>query len=120
MPRNYTCQGWTANELYDLFNTRYFRGRLPKIPVRWVAPHARERSVIGCTRFRLEEDGVERPYEICIHPRIKNEGAIWVLTLLHEQVHVEQYKVPREQAHGRKFEKRMKQLAQQGAFRGLW
>ena len=41
-------------------------------------------------------------------------------TLLHEMVHVEQWKLPRKQAHGRKFQKRMKQLAAVGAFNGIW
>jgi len=35
-------------------------------------------------------------------------------------VHVEQWKVPTKQAHGNKFNKRMKRLANLGAFRGLW
>ena len=43
------------------------------------------------------------------------------MTVLHEMVHVEQWdKVTDRTMHGRKFQKRMKQLAARGAFNGLW
>lgn len=120
--------GYTATELYDLFNSRYFRGRLPKIPVRWVLPAStpkRSKHLLGATHFAHERiPGTRRhkkvPVYISLHPKIKNMGVIWVMTLLHEMVHVEQHYLPESQAHGRKFEARMRDLANKGAFRTLW
>lgn len=122
MAKSYLCGGLTANELYDLFNRRYFRERLPKIPVRWVLPQdteKRSRGALGCTLFRVG-DGRLTPVEIRLHPKLRNSGTVWATTLIHEMVHVQQWRLPRSQAHGRKFNNRMKQLASLGAFNGLW
>jgi predicted SprT family Zn-dependent metalloprotease len=44
-----------------------------------------------------------------------------IMTVIHELVHVEQWdEVTDKTQHGRKFQKRMKQLAARGAFSGLW
>ena len=61
-----------------------------------------------------------KPVKITLNPKYKTALVVWAQTLLHEMVHVEQWKLPRKQAHGRKFQKRMKQLAAVGAFNGIW
>ena len=121
MAKPYVCGGYTANELYDLFNSRYFRNKLPKIPVKWSDPSGRRytgesRGIMGATWF----NGDGRPRMISLNPKYKSSGTVWVTTLLHEMVHVEQYNLPAKQAHGRKFQKRMKRLANAGAFNHLW
>lgn len=120
MAKPYVCGGCTANELYDIFNSRYFRGRLPKIPIKWshdLGFEGNRKGILGSTHY----DGVtNRPKLISLNPKYKSSGTIWVTTLLHEMVHVEQWRTPAKQAHGHKFQKRMKQLANKGAFNGLW
>jgi len=63
----------------------------------------------------------ERKFEIWISEEIKKFKAITILTVLHECVHVETWdRVTQKSCHGRLFNKRMKQLANKGAFNGLW
>ena len=112
---------WKPKELYLFLNSRYFRGRLPDIPVVWSAKrhNGRENRNMGATIFQWGKDGVLRPTKIVLNPQYKNAFVIWAGTLLHEMVHVQQWKLPREQAHGRKFQKRIKQLVAVGAYNGL-
>jgi hypothetical protein len=111
----------TPKELYHLLNSRYFGGRLPKdlrvgFDKRSFAG-GRARMILGST-WSDHETG--RPIRISLNPLYRKQSRIWIGTLIHEMVHVQQWKVPEEQAHGRKFQKRMKQLAALGAFNGLW
>jgi hypothetical protein len=62
----------------------------------------------------------DRPKEIHLNPRFRGASGVWLRTLFHEIVHIEQWSLPAKDAHGPKFEKRMKQLAVAGAFNGLW
>ena len=101
-------------DLYPFYNARYFRGRLPRIPVVF-RPDKKMPKVIALTEFR---EGV--PIKIAINSRYKKAKSIWYFYLLHEMVHVEQRKLPRSQAHGHKFQRRMKQLANLGAFNRFW
>jgi len=113
-------QKGTPKELYDFLNGRYFRNSLPDIRVVWSLTYyepARRRHLMGSTWY----DGLTgRPKKITLNPKYKTAFAVWAPTLIHEMVHVQQWRVPVKQAHGRKFEKRMKQLAARGAFSGLW
>lgn len=106
-------------DLYDFWNIRYFKGRLPDIPVGWSKTlHSNKRKTkLGSTWFDHESG---RSVKITLHPAYRNHRSIWQSTLLHEMVHVQQWRVPAKQAHGNKFNKRMKQLAAQGAFRHIW
>jgi hypothetical protein len=101
-------------DLYRFFNGRYFRGRLPDIPVVW-CPDKKMPKAIATTWIEGE-----KPVRICMNYKYKDTKVIWYHYLLHEMVHVQQAKLPRDQAHGRKFQKRMKQLANAGAFNCTW
>ena len=110
----------TPKELYHIINFRYFRSKLPDIPVGWSAASCtgKHRRMIGGTEFK-KIDGVLKPTRIMLNPKYKTCFVLWVGTLIHEMVHVEQWKLPRKQAHGRKFEKRIRQLVSLGAYKGL-
>jgi hypothetical protein len=110
---------FSPKEIYNLFNDRYFRGRLPDIPVVWSKTQYKKisnRKSLGGTEFSGKP---LKPIRIILNPRYRSADVIWVGTLLHEMVHVEQWRLPRSQAHGRRFNKRIKQLVNQGAYRGL-
>ena len=107
-------------DLYDFWNSRYFRGRLPDIPVYWSKAQfktKRSRSRLGFAQFRHDNG---KPVRIVLNPWTRSHRSIWQSTLLHEMVHVKQWKVPYSQAHGNKFNKEMKRLAVAGAFRYIW
>lgn len=110
---------WTPKSLYKFWNCRYFGSRLPDIPVYFskTLGKGRERRTMGCSSF---DDNTGRPLRIQLNPRYKDAFIIWAATLLHEMVHVQQWKIQKNQAHGRKFQKRMKQLAALGAYNCLW
>ena len=111
---------WTPKSLYQFWNSRYFRGRLPDLPIVWSKKccSGRNRHTMGATIF-TPEDGVLKPRRIVLNPKYKNAFVIWAGTLMHEMVHVEQWKLPRAQTHGRKFQKRIKQLVSLGAYKNL-
>jgi predicted SprT family Zn-dependent metalloprotease len=107
-------------DLYEYWNRRFFRGRLPDIPVYWSKTEyssGRRKSKMGSTWLNHE---TKKPVKITLNPKYRDARAIWQGTLLHEMVHVQQWRVPEKQAHGRKFHKRMKQLAAAGAFNAFW
>lgn len=109
-------------QIYHLANSRYFRGRLKNVKIKWVrkgfpSSHimARTRSVLGTVpkgkrKFLIELDWALRRYR-----------SVTIMTVIHELVHVEQWdKVKTGREHGRLFQNRMKDLAAKGAFNGLW
>ena len=113
-------QKWTPKELYDFLNGRYFRSRLPDIPVLWCRKHyqgPRNKHTMGSSWFDAE---TKLPKRITLNMKYKTAFTLWAATLLHEMCHIEQWRVPSKQQHGRKFQNRMKQLAARGAFNGLW
>ena len=114
-----SVQKWTPKSLYRFWNCRYFRSALPDIPVTWSDKQFKgnRRTKMGST-WLAEETG--RPIRIALNPKYRGAFVIWAQTLLHEMVHVQQWRTPAEQMHGRKFQKRMKQLAAAGAFNRLW
>jgi predicted SprT family Zn-dependent metalloprotease len=111
---------WTPKALYKFWNCRYFGSRLPDIPVVWSTSGRSARAkkhIMGSTWFDHETG---RPKKITLNPKFKIHNSLWQSTLLHEMVHVQQWRIPAGQEHGNKFNRRMKQLAAKGAFRYLW
>ena len=110
---------WTPKSLYKFWNCRYFGSRLPDIPVYFSKQLGvgKERHTLGCSGFH---DETGKPLYIKLNPKFRTSFVIWAQTLLHEMVHVQQWKIQKNQAHGRKFQKRMKQLAALGAYNSLW
>lgn len=106
---------WTPKTLYRFWNCRYFGGRLPDIPVYFSKKLGvgLEKHSMGCASF---DDATMRPLRIRLNPKYKDAFVVWASTLLHEMVHVQQWKIQKSQAHGRKFRKRMKQLVALGAY----
>lgn len=117
MSKSYvTPNGMTASEAYDILNSRYWRNRLPKVEILWPKYMLKEKPPL----IAQTVGGKKRAEAIHFNPKYKNASTIWLRTLIHEMVHVEQWDVPLSRCHGNKFEKRMKHLASVGAFRGLW
>jgi len=105
--------------IYDEYNKKWFEGRLPRLPVQWgdsrTFTRREGRSTLAVTDY---ESG--KPIGIRFAPRMRRyrEHQLVRFTMLHELVHVEQ---PAHHAdHGRCFNDRMKELANAGAFIGLW
>jgi hypothetical protein len=95
---------------YRVANRKYFKGKLPDIPVRFAKVN---RLVLGI----LWINPGDVPSDIEISEELRYVQNLTIMTLLHEMVHVEN---PRWKGHGWRFDRRMKQLAQDGAFDGLW
>ena len=96
---------------YDVANLRYFHNKLQRdIPLRFAKlPNGMLGKTYVCTH------GIAQAIEIS--ERLKSNEVHAIMTLLHEMVHVEK---PRYKGHGWRFDRRMKKLAQDGAFDGLW
>jgi hypothetical protein len=101
--------------VYRAFNSLYFRSKLPDIPVIW--SNSRQRDWNGRTVYY---QGELWPKRIMLKRWLMGHPNIAQMILLHEMVHVEQSHLPHSQAHGNAFHRRMKQLAQRGAFRRFW
>lgn len=116
-------------ELFHLFNSRYFRGSLPKCKVVWTdtkmfgmyypvynktyKTKKEAQTAIRDKTFQPDQHVIE------LGRWTRKAGRQWKFTLLHEMVHL---KLRNETGsfHGHKFQKEMKRLASMGAFRGLW
>lgn len=92
---------------YKVANKLCFRNKLPVVPVRF--GNIRH---LGSTRVL---EGV--PYSIIISKRLQFSSKLTVMTLIHEMCHVE---FPERRGHGWRFDKRMRKIAAQGGFDGLW
>lgn len=105
---------------FTLLNSRYFHNRLKNVTVRW--SKSLPKGTLGRTQSvsgRVTEG--ERKFLIELDLKSRRYGSLMRMTLLHEMVHVEQWeKVTSRSCHGHRFQRRMKQLAQKGAFNGLW
>lgn len=96
--------------MYDLANATIFKGKLPKCRVIWkIEPEFKE--CLGYTEFEV---GTKRPLLLHLNPKHRYDGKIWVFTLLHEMVHIEQRNGSLRWPHGKKFVLRMRQLAAKG------
>lgn len=103
-------------EIFNLANSRYFRGRLKNVKIKWKRGGWKKKTVVGTT---TSPDGEK--FLIQISDQIRIYNSLVITTVLHEMIHVQQWnKVSFEASHGNKFNARMKQLANLGAFRGLW
>lgn len=109
----------TPKSLYKFWNSRYFRGKLPDIPVGFSEKYHKSRTQRRTMGGTLMTGDPLKPIRIVLNPRYKDAFVIWAGTLMHEMVHVEQWKLPRRLAHGRKFNKRIKQLVSLGAYKNL-
>lgn len=98
-------------KVYDEYNRLYFGGKLPSVPVKWSRKHTKDCR--GCCEY-------DPKLAIYLNPRFRGWERSWCFTLIHEMVHVEQRHDVRAKDHGHKFQKRMKQLVNQGAFADLW
>ena len=111
-----TTDGMTAQKAYDSINKWWFGNKLPKVKIRWPKYMLSEKPC----RFGWAVGTEECPKEIHLNPRFRCYSGVWLRTLFHEIVHIEQWGISDEECHGPKFERRMRQLARLGAFNGLW
>jgi hypothetical protein len=109
-------------EIFGIANSRYFRSRLKNVKIRWQKKSKMPPRAVGNTRSeygRLPKGS--RKFEIWISDDLKKFSSFTIMTIIHEMVHCEQWdKTTGKTCHGRLFNKRMKQLANLGAFNGLW
>lgn len=106
----------TAQQAYDSINRWWFEGKLPRVKICWpkymlTAKPAMIAQTVGSKK---------QAAEIHMNPKYRDASGVWLRTLIHEAVHVEQWTSRAKDCHGPKFEKRMRQLAEAGAFYGLW
>jgi hypothetical protein len=105
------------NHVYDIINERHFNNTLPKVPVRWsdeLPEHVMGRYVRPGT---LKELRTNSGY-IELSSQYRRSNVLWIQTLIHEMVHVEQ-RFLHIKNHGYIFTRRIKELVQRGAFNGL-
>jgi hypothetical protein len=104
------------NWLYDVYNKKYFGGKLPKTPVVWCSKRAKDKDgneSRGVCQYVPE-------LMIFLNPVFQGWETTWSGILIHEMVHVEQRYQVRAKDHGYNFKRRMRELAAQGAFDELW
>lgn len=100
--------------MYLDFNKKYFHNALPKdLPVSF-SKKPELGNALGHTAIHKQ---TFRPLWIDIAARLRTSRRESAMTLLHEMVHVEQKE---RRGHGKHFEKRMRELARHGAFKGIW
>jgi hypothetical protein len=97
---------------YHKANKRYFRNTLPKdLPILFVKP--RIIGGLGVTRI-----GKGRlPLRIEINEKLRFTSDVVIMVIFHEMLHVQQ---PHSVGHGWHFNRRMRRLAENGAFDGVW
>ncbi len=95
---------WHLQRYYNELNRDYFKGRLPKIPVRF--GYTRQYPSRGYMAICLGN-------RILLKPFLKKSGKLCVWVLLHEMGHLS---VPGSGAHGPRFMKEMRRLHREGAF----
>lgn len=103
---------------YGLFNKRHFGDKLPKdLDVKFGKLPKGLLGTTNCIKYIGKDKHKSSAQNIRIDLNIRQRSTIVILTLLHEMVHVEN---PSWIGHGRRFDRRMKELAAKGAFNGLW
>jgi predicted SprT family Zn-dependent metalloprotease len=108
-------------EWFHLLNSRHFHGRLKNVEVKWNRKLTKKGRMGNTFSSVGPIPTCGRKFLITIANEYRTCRRVAIMTLLHEMVHVEQWdEVQACRAHGRKFERRMKQLAARGAFSGLW
>jgi hypothetical protein len=118
----------TPQEMFDIFNRRYFRGHLPPCKVQWMSspkiPGIPFDCAGCCTGYRID-DGPVTEGVIRLWRKFKPYRWIWNLLLLHEMVHWKLRNNPTngfdcKNVHGHAFQREMKRLAAIGALNGVW
>lgn len=109
-------------DIFDLANSRYFRSRLKNVTIRWAKDREIQPQSLAVTRSQHGKvPKGERKFLILLSKELKKMSNVATMTVLHEMVHCDQWdEVTNRTMHGRKFQKRMKQLAARAAFSGLW
>lgn len=130
----------TLQETFDLYNRRYFRGRLPQpIRIGWTRTGRPRRDpkrpddYLTCAYCDADEThpiNLKRIVqgEIRIHKRWEKWEHIWQGLLLHEMAHWKLrnhpvdglYNISPTGNHGHAFQREMKRLARVGAFKHIW
>jgi len=105
-------------EVFSIYNERYLGGKLALYNLSF-SPidelgHAFRYRTVG--KRRDESDA----WEIHISSRLRYSRRLWATTLLHEMVHLKMRNRHSCGLRGRRFNKRMRELAMAGAFDGLW
>lgn len=114
---------WTNADLMEMFleyNSRYFGGKL-RTPAS--LSFASLDGLGHCFRYRHlygPHKGEEELFGIHIGKDLRDSRRQWLLTLIHEMVHLEQGNRYSCGLRGKRFNKRMRELALAGAFDGLW
>lgn len=119
-------------EMFHLFNSRYFRNSLPKCKVVWAdisyfgdyapvyhkAYKTRKQASDAIKSGEFSTNG-KVTHLIRLGKWTRKQRRQWMFTLLHEMAHL---KLRNESGdvHGHKFQKEMKRLAGLGAFNRLW
>ena len=109
---------WTnadLREMFDLFNSRYFSNKLKIDSIRF-----EDIDGLGRSRTLYDRSGRLSGYSTTISRKLRWSRRMWASTLLHEMVHVEDKLVHSCGINGHIFNRRMKELANRGAFNGLW
>jgi hypothetical protein len=106
-------------EMFRIYNSRYFNGSLPDCTIRW-----EDLKIFG-RYYPIRERSEKFPNVVFVEHVIElarwsqNKPRQWKLTLLHEMVHLKQWR-EKGNPHGHKFQREMKRLAGVGAFNRLW
>ena len=98
---------------YRVANRKYFKGKLPDIPVRFAKFDPGLLGITNVVTFK----GKTVATSIEITEDIRYIQTTTIMTLLHEMTHVEK---PQYKGHGWQWERQMMRLARAGAFGGLW
>jgi hypothetical protein len=113
---------WKNEDLMEAFDTlahKYFSGKLHRPTSLSFVPL----DGLGHT-FRYRTVGKRRSsddlFGINISNKLRFSRRLWETTLIHEMVHLEQRNRFSCGLRGKEFNKRMRELAYQGAFDGLW
>lgn len=105
-------------EAFAIFNRGYFGDQLAVAhlafsPIDGLGKTVRCRTL---GKRRSKDD----PFAISISSKLRQSRRLWAGTLLHEMVHLEQRNKYSCAINGHHFNRRMKKLAADGAFDGLW
>jgi predicted SprT family Zn-dependent metalloprotease len=97
----------TITEVYEEYNRQFFKGRLPKISVTY-------RNIKENNAYTLFFASV--PVEIVLNRYLLRSARLSRIVLVHEMAHIS---VGIECGHGPKFQKELRRLVKQGAYKGL-
>jgi hypothetical protein len=96
---------------YDFINKKYYKGKLPKITLRYAKTLPIKGPAIGCTTYLNSV-----PEEIIILDCLKDLGVFCIQTVLHEIAHVY---CGKRAGHGKRFKEELLRLHKAGAYEGL-